>query len=360
MVRITEPFHGAVLNHRHGEAVDGGLKIAVRGTARLRDRVYVNGQPARRSGAAFHAEVVLRERETDIVATASGSRGEGEHRVRVVWDRHSVPRYRFSLDDNSFFLRDIADKQPDSLFDCFYLAGLRDLHERYGTKFSCNIYYTTGDDFSLPDFPGRYRGEWQDNAHWLKLAFHAWANEPDRPYEHAPASRLLADLSTVEEEIRRFAGDDAYAPPTVIHWGIVQPDALKALAQVGVRALSGYFAPCPTGWTVNYWLDDDRSEYLSRHDALMDFETGIVFSRVDIVCNSVPLDRIVPTLAPLADDPATAEIMDLFTHEQYFWPFYPRHIPDHFERLDAAIRWVTQQGYEPVFFHEGFLGGKEP
>lgn len=360
MVRITEPFHGAVLNHRHGEAVEDGLRISVGGEAPLRDRVWVNGEPARRAGTAFEADVVLRDRETDIVAVSDGPRGEAEHRVRVVWDRHSRPRYRFSLDDNSFFLRDIADKQPPSLFDCFYLAGLRGLHERYGTKFSCNLYYTTGDDFALPDFPAHYRGEWQDNAGWLKLAFHAWADHPDRPYEHAPASKLLADLSAVEEQIVRFAGEEAYAPPTVIHWGMVQPDALRALAQCGVRALSGYFAPRPWGWDVNYRLDGARSDYLSRHDALMDFETGIVFSRVDLVCNTVPLDRVVPTLAPLAADPATAEIMDLFTHEQYFWPFYRNHVPDHFERLDSAIRWVTEQGYAPAFFHEGFLGGPEP
>ncbi len=360
MVTIACPFHGAVLNHRHGEAVGGGLRIAVRGTARVRDRVYVNGEPARRAGTAFHAQVVLRERETELIATASGARGQAEHRVRVVWDRHSRPRYRFSLDDNSFFLRDVAGKRPASLFECFYLAGLRDLHERYGTKFSCNIYDTTGDDFALPDFPDRYRGEWRDNAAWLRLAFHAHANEPDRPYQHAPASKLLADLSRVEEEIHRFAGEEAYALPTVIHWGMVQPDALAALAQVGVRALSGYFAPRPWGWDVNYLLDDERSEYMSRHDALVDFETGIVFSRVDIVCNTVPLAQIVPTLAPLAEDPNTAEIMDLFTHEQYFWPFYRNYVADHFDRLDAAIRWVTEQGYEPVFFHEGFLGGREP
>ena len=356
MIHVAEPFHGAVLNHRHGTPVDDGLRIQVRGVAPLRDTVTVNGQPARRAGADFAAQVVLTEAETDIVATATGACGRAEHRVRVVWDRHSRPRYRFSLDDNSFFLRDIAQQAYPSLFDCFYLRGLRDLHERYGTKFSCNIYYTTGDDFSLPQFPDRYRGEWADNAHWLKLAFHARANEPDHPYEHAPAQQLVGDLDQVAEEIRRFAGEAAYAPPTVIHWGVCQPDALKALAARGVRALSGYFGPCPTGWAVNYLLDDARSEYLSRHDALKDFDSGIVFSRVDIVCNSVPLDRIVPTLAPLADDPNTAEVMDLFTHEQYFWPFYPRYLPDHFDRLDAAIRWVTEHGYEPVFFHEGLLG----
>ena len=51
--------------------------------------------------------------------------------------------------------------------------------------------------------------------------------------------------------------------------------------------------------------------------------------------------------------------MDLFTHEQYFWPFYRNYIPDHFARLDTALRWVTEHGYKPVFLHEGFLGAPE-
>jgi len=360
MIRITHPFHGAVLNHRHGQAADGGLRVQVRGEAPLRDRVLVNGQPAHREGHEFAAEVVLHAAQTDITAAAEGVRGRAEHRVRVVWDRHSRPRYRVSLDDNSFFLRDIAAKGYPSLFDCFYLGGLRDLHRRYGTKFTVNIYYTTGADFSLPQFPDRYRGEWAKNADWLKLAFHAHADKPDRPYQYASADQLLADLDRVRAEIVRFAGETSYAPPTVIHWGMLQPAAIAALPRRGVRALSGYFGPTPTGWDVNYLFDDDRSDYLSRHDALLDFATGIVFSRVDIVVNTVPNDQIVATLAPLAESPDTAEIMDLFTHEQYFWDFYPHHIPDHFTRLETAIRWVTEHGYEPVLFHEGFLGGPEP
>jgi hypothetical protein len=55
-------------------------------------------------------------------------------------------------------------------------------------------------------------------------------------------------------------------------------------------------------------------------------------------------------------DANQAEIMDLFTLEQYFWPFYRNYVPDHAQRLDAATRWVTEHGYKPVFFHEGFLG----
>ena len=358
-VKIQEPFHGAVLNRRNGKQVDAGLMIQVRGRAPLRDRVTVNGSPARRAGTAFTAEVLLNQKETEIVATSHGSFGRHEHRVRVVWDRHSEPRYRFSIDDNSFFLRDIAQKNYKSIFDCFYLKGLRELHSKYGSRFVLNIYYTTEDGFELPQFPDRYKREWRDNCDWLKLAFHAYANEPARPYQYASASQLIADLKKVAEQIVRFAGEQSYSPPTVIHWGMVQPQALKPLFENGVRVLSGYFRRLGGDWDVNYLLDDARSEYLSRHDALMDFDSGIVFSRVDIVCNSTEVERIVPTLEPLTKDPNQAEIMDIFTHEQYFWPFYSNYLPDHFQRLDTAIRFVTERGYKPVFFHEGFLGGPE-
>jgi len=359
-IKIEEPFHGAVLNRRHGQAVDGGLKIPVAGEAPLRDRVMVNGKPARREGTRFVSEVTLVEKETEIVATSAGRFGRLEQRVRVVWDRHSQPRYRFSIDDNSFFLRDITQKKYASLFDGFYLKMVRDLHGKYGARFVLNIYYTTEDGFELPQFPDRYKDEWKDSADWLKLAFHNWADKPDRPYQYASAQQLIADLDKVAEQIHRFAGEQTYSPPTVIHWGMVQPPALKALVKRGVRVLSGYFDRREgDGWDVNYLLDDDRSEYLSRHDALMDFDRGIVFSKLDIVCNSTPIERIVPTLEPLAQDPNTAEIMDLFTHEQYFWPFYSNYLPDHAQRLDTALRWVTEHGYKPVFFHEGFLGAAE-
>ena len=356
-VTIDEPFDGAVLNRRHGKQTAGALTIRVRGTAPANRRVTVNGVAARREGRAFEAAVALRDRETAIAAVAEGADGRDERRIRVVWDRHSFPRYRFSIDDNSFFLRDIAQKRYKSLFDCFYLDALRKLNKKYGAKFVLNIYYTTGKDFNLTQFPDRYKGQWTDNAAWLRLAFHARANVPARPYQDAEPKRLIADLDQVAEQIVRFAGKEVYTPPTVIHWGMTRPAAFKPLYKRGVRALSGYFRKDGRGrWDVNYRLPDPICQYLSGHDAWKDFDSGIVFSRVDIVCNSVPVDKTVGLLEPLTKDPNTAEIMDLFTHEQYFWPFYRHHIPDHVRRLDTAIGYVTGQGYKPVFYHEGLLG----
>ncbi|MCX7824640.1 MAG: hypothetical protein N2689_03685 [Verrucomicrobiae bacterium] len=359
MLRIETPFHGAVMNSRHGRPVAGGLKIAVRGEAPPDARVTVNDALAHRDGAKFSAEVVLTAKETDIIAVAADAQRREERRVRVVWDRHSRPRYRVAIDDNSFFLRDIAQKGYVSLFDSFYLKGLRELNRRYGAKFVLNIYYTTGDDFSLPQFPDRYKGEWRDNADWLKLAFHAHADKPDRPYENATPEKLAADFDQVAEQIRRFAGEETYSPPTIIHWGIVQPSAFPVLARRAVRVLSGYFRWTGGSEDANYLFDRERCEWLSHNEALKDFDTGIVFSLVDLICNLTPVEKIVPALEAAASDPCRAEIMDILTHEQYFWPFYHNHIPDHFERLEAAVRWLTEHDYRPVFFHEGLLGVPE-
>jgi len=354
-LRIDEPMHGAVIHRHDGRAVDGGLEIAVRGTAPVGRQVVVNGSAARRRGAQFVARVVLRQHETDVVAAADGTPALRDA-VRVVWDRKSRPRYRFAVDDNSFFLRDVWQKQYGSLFDCFYLAMLRRLHEKYGAKFVLNIYYTTADEFDLAKFPDRYRGEWADNADWLKLAFHAHANEPANPYLDAPPEQVVADFDKIGAEIRRFAGEATYSPTTIVHWGMVRPSAWKPLAERGVTVLSGYFMRRGDEWRVNYRMDPVRSEYLSRHDALKDFPSGIVFSKIDMVVNTTPLERIVPDLEKIAEDPNQAEIFDLMTHEQYFWPFYANYLPDHARRVETAIRWVTEHGYEPVFLHEGFLG----
>ncbi len=358
-VKIEEPFDGAILSPRQGTKADGGLTVRITGIAPSSSRVTVNGVAARREGGRFVAEVVLRQKITEIVATSSPAGASSADRVRVVWDRNSRPRYHFALDDNIYFLRDIARKRYDSLFDCFYLKLLRELNKKYRTRFSVNIYFAAEDGFNLTEFPDRYKSQWRDNAQWLKLAFHAYADKPDRPYQEAPAEKVLADYDRVAEQIHRFAGVETFAPPTNLHWAMARPEALRALARRGVRCLSGYFRKQDGRWDINYGLNDRRSDYLSRHDSLMDFESGIIFFRDAIVCNATALDQIGATLGPLAAGPQRWETINLLSHEQYFWPFYRGYLPDCAQRVEAAIRWTTEHGYEPCFFDEGILGSPE-
>jgi hypothetical protein len=84
------------------------LAIQVTGTAPPSKKVTINGRPTRREGPQFVGETVLSGKVTKIVAEAEGC---PEARTRVVWDKFSEPRYRFALDDNIFFLRDIGPKE---------------------------------------------------------------------------------------------------------------------------------------------------------------------------------------------------------------------------------------------------------
>ena len=154
-LKIQSPFHGAILDHRHGKQTADSLTIRVSGEAKADGPVTVNGVVCRRQGTRFEVDVVLREPETDLIAVAGEGADRREDRVRVVWDRYSVPRYRFAIDDTSFVFRDIARKNYESLFDCFFLKGLRDLHDKYGAKFVLNCYYVTADNIDFPK-PGDF------------------------------------------------------------------------------------------------------------------------------------------------------------------------------------------------------------
>ncbi len=376
MIKIISPINGEVLTHRNGRLEDGGLIIKVCGRIEANGEtlVFVNGVQATISNGEFHASVKLTDVETDIKVCLGSPSSPVEQKVRVVWIRDSRPRYRFAIDDNIFFLRDLCRERPTSIFDHFYLKGLRELNRRYGSKFVLNMFYTTTEgDFSLKQAPDCWRGEFNDNADWLSLAFHAYTEFPDRPYQNASPEKLAADYDLIAGEIIRFAGERAYSPTTMVHWGMVNPKAWSVLVERGTTVLSGYFVPntgsnytgndesisadlAGSGYDINHCMDNERSAFLSRHDLIKDFDSGLLFSRCDIVCNLTPPDRVEEILRPLMNNPDTAEVMDLSTHEQYFWKSYPNYQADQFDRCESAIRFCAENGYEPVFFHEGMAG----
>ena len=157
-VQITAPIHGAILNRHDGRQDDAGLHITVQGVVSEADTVTVNGVRARIVGATFTAEYTLDAHETVLTAVAERGGETLSHAVTVLWDRRSFPRYRFSLDDDVLFLRDIALERPKSLFDNFYLGFMRDLRDRYGAKTHINIYYAY-EDFDLRQMPDTYKSE---------------------------------------------------------------------------------------------------------------------------------------------------------------------------------------------------------
>ncbi len=357
MLKILFPFHGAVLNRCHGQQNTAGLTIEVTGTAPICSEVTVNGRLARRKGELFCADILLDRFSNAITASCSGVTGTSEQSIKVIWDKNSRRRYRVAIDDNSFFLRDLYQKRPADLFSNHYLAILKRLHAEFGAKYTLNLFFSTPEkDFDLSLLPDTWKSQFADNSDWLKMTWHADNEFPDRPYQYATPEKVAADFDKVQTEVVRFAGESCFCPATIVHWGEILPSALPALYQRGVRALSGYFNRDEQRYNVSNGLDEVRCHYLNSHDALMDFESGIVFSHIDIVVNCTPIEQIVPTLSKYVDDPDNSEVMDILTHEQYFWPFYFNYIPDHEQRMATALRFLHENGYEPIWLHEGLLG----
>jgi len=352
-LRITEPVDGAILNHNDGETTATGLRILVQGSSRLAGPVRINNLNVPVRDGRFEAAITLSDRETKIVAEGGGRR----HQITVFWDRDSFKRYRVSTDDNIWCLKDIALNAAtyNSIFDNAYLGFWRQMHEKYGAKVHFNIYYET-QGFNLSQMPDEFRPEWQKNADWIQLTFHARANDPDRPYIHASPEKVRQDYHLVTGEIERFAGKELLSPITTVHWGTITRAAARALHAEGVRGLVGYFEQSDDLPSVCYYLPLAQARYLMGRDYWKDMQEDLFFIRHDMVINLFPLADIVPRLEQVAADPHQAEIMELMIHEQYFYPDYVAYEPDYRQRVERAIAWVSEHGYKPVFYSDGFLG----
>ena len=92
-LQITSPKDGDVLNRHDGDETENSLTITVRGTAS--GPVSVNGIQCKQSGNTFSCAVPITKRHTTLTATSNGETDE----VRVLWNKGSRKRFRFSIDD---------------------------------------------------------------------------------------------------------------------------------------------------------------------------------------------------------------------------------------------------------------------
>ncbi|MCC6486141.1 MAG: hypothetical protein IT364_01460 [Candidatus Hydrogenedentes bacterium] len=351
-IEITSPRDGDVLNRNDGTETPEGLRIRVEGRTAA-PGVTVNGTPCIVEQDRFHCDITLTDRRQSIIAQY----GEAQHEIGVWWNRGSKPRYRFSVDDNIEFLKDLGtepDRYP-SLFDHWYLKFWSEMHETYGTKVHLNIYYQT-DGFDLTQMPDKWKEEWQANAHWLHLSFHALQDKPDRPYRNAVYTQIAHDYDLVCGHIRRFAGNEVLSTTTTTHWAECPKAAIGALRDRGIEQLVGLFDIQNGECTTGYYHDLAQCAYCDQRGAWYDRETGLFFVRCTSVVNLLEVEEVVPFLNRRTATPHTSEMVELLIHEQYFRRELSYYQPTVLDKVRAAIRWVHERGHEPVFWSDGFLG----
>ena len=364
-VRITSPHDGDVLSFHDGHQTETSLRLTVSGVAPPQSQVTLNGLVVNADAGRWSAEVELTEFRNELVVT--GGRPD-EHRIVVYWDRHSCRRYRYSTDDNIYWLRDLARHVGEyrSLFDQPYLAFWRGLHDRYGLRVQHNIYWSEPEGFDLTQMPECYQAEFQDNADWLRLTFHAEQNDPAKPYLTADYETVARDYDKVTEQIVRFAGESSLCYYTTVHWGEATFEGCRALRDRGMLGLAGYFytdpqaAPGLETAQVGYYLSAEQCRHLAARDAWKCHRGDLWFIKHDVVCNTMPPERIRPHLDSVFANPHRRQIMEAMIHEQYFCEFLPNYQPDVKQRVIEAVEWLAEHDYQPIFYDEGFLGAPHP
>ncbi len=366
MLEIVNVRHGAVLNHHHGRESAAGLEFEIQGIADSRAAVTVNGAAAERDDRNFRAVVLLTGKINQVTVNSHSKFGDESRTLCLVWDKASFKRCNFFIDDNVFFLTDLARQKPRSLFEHFYLKKLREIHHATGMKFTLNCFFRNDHDpFEISAVPDCWKSEWRDNSDWLRLSFHARSEFPDRPYQHADAGTLAADFDLVRGEIERFAGPEAWIAPLVIHWAMTPPDNFDVLKQRGVRMLSGAYlesrvrvgeaaATVPVS-DIGFYCEQDVGHYLLKRKFWYDADAELFFVHSAVCCNLDPTAVLLAELQRI-DAESSNDILSLLTHEQYSFPRYANYIPDHLDRVMAVCRKARELGYEPVFFSDGLAG----
>ena len=374
MLEITSHRNGEILNHNHGRESGTELLIEVRGIADPQSRVTVNGIPAVRHDREFIAEVPLREKINRVTASARDKFGERTQTITLVWDKASFKRYAVRIDDNCFFLTDLAKEKPKRLFDHFYLRALKSMHEKYGSRFILKCFYRNDHDpdkFTLDRLSDCYRGEFEDNSDWLHLAFHAWSEFPDRPYQHCTDERLAHDYDVTMRELVRIAGEKSCTPPTNVHWAMLPPERFHVMKERGLKILTsggfmnnriyvdGKVEDLQAGaCDIGFFYEQDVAHYMLDKRTFYDPDCGLFLSRTFFCFNIDTPEEIESKIR--REDAAAAEtgseILESVGHEQYAFSHYENYLPDYFKRLETACRVPTELGYRPVFFQDGIFG----
>ena len=358
---FTAPLSGNCLTNKAGVLSEdqASLLISVCLTAPEGRVVHVNGSKATYREGCYHATVPLTQYENTLTATDDS--GE-QCSITVYWLPRATNCYRLSLDDNIRFLEDLAEHKDSyrSIFENPYLAILKEAHDRFGTKIHANLFYrgVKENGFTLADMPDTFKEEFEANASWLHFSFHAKSEFPDKPYIEADYQTVNRDLSTVNQEIVRFAGEKVLDhKETTIHWGECSREGTKALHDSGIRVLAGYLIwnKKQDNGLVSYFLDRDTILQSACYGIYKDKASDITFSKIDVILNTGTVETI---LSKLEEDYAQYPLKgfwEFLMHEQYFYPDYVKYLPDFRERIFAALTWAEQKGLTPAFLSETHL-----
>lgn len=357
-IRFVFPIDGDCISPREGERIPGGIRIKATVEAPKGHRVSICGSDAVYENGVYTASVELRGYKNTLCARDHTS-GD-EQRITVCHLSGADKKYRLFTDDNILFLADINEHKDEykSIFDNPYLAIYKKAHELYGAVVTINIFYEfRGEakkgfsphrpDFDLSMMTDKFKDEFRENGHWLKLSFHSKNELPNKPYANASAEEISRDCIEVNREILRFAGPEVMSECATIHFAETSEDGSRALRTMGYRALEGDFVM--TSCMCGYHYPVEMIKHIMTRDFYYDTDIDLFFCRTDIVLNGSTNEKNMEKMRELIASPTEGGYMDILIHEQYYYDDYRYHKPDFEARILDPCRLLYENGYKGEF-----------
>lgn len=355
-MKFLAPINGDLVHARDGVFEGETLSLPVKVSGDPGKSVTINGIAATEGVGVYTATVPV----AGYPATLTAQCGDVTESIHVYVAPDYAGKFRVSIDDAIWFLRDIAEQNYASIFETPFLAFFRELHEECGLKLHINLYLKDNDTvlgegdspFGLADFPDCYKAEWQENADWIRLSFHAKSDLPASPYATATYDELYADATAVRNEIARFAGEELLGPVTTLHWGAATVDGCRALRDAGWPVQVADFNVDDDLTPVSYYLNVEQRRHMKRRFVWKDETQNILFVRSAIITDTHPEGKIAPFLDAIAEDPVRVAYLDILIHEQYFHEKYPNYQANYCSKVREAVQWALDHGYTSAFLDE--------
>lgn len=254
-----------------------------------------------------------------------------------------MKKFCFTVDDNIRFLQDLSQKDYSCIFDNEYLAVYKRLHDKFGIKVQLNLFYKTS-DWDISQTTDRFVNQWQANADWLKLSFHS-QQESSMPYIESDYDEVFSDCYAVNEQILRFAGAHTKASTTTVHYCYLTKGGEKAILDCGYFGLLGLYGSSEKP-RKSYTTSVQNFPALQSGKVVL--ENGFAYKAIDVVLNSFTPTEIKRRLNELENN----DFVSVMIHEQYFYKDYFNYQPDFEEKLTLAMKILTEQNRDCVFFEE--------
>lgn len=275
---------------------------------------------------------------SDVADYNGNKSGVREDSYRREYQAFEEKEMHVSFDDVIDVFIDLTKhaEEYDSIFDNEFLAWLRELHENWGMKAACYVFYQEG-SFSLADCPKKFRSEFAENAEWLKFGFHSL--DGTMAYGNSDSS-LAEDYQKTMECLIQIVGKEAITDVIRLHCfaGTRQEiEGLMSNPEVPVKALL-----CADDRRGSYYLTQAENDYIYCHDEFVEKNTQMRFISTDIRMEYV--DSMEDKIEEFAGTSWNNQLdeMVVFTHE---WA-----VDDDVRyKIDALLMWAVTNGYQFSF-----------